>query len=65
MPCSGVPTTDSSDIVIEVERVTDCQVLIEELEAGVWLKGTATVLPDNEPSRHEAHASSDLACEIA
>jgi hypothetical protein len=37
------------------------QVLVEELETGVWLIRTATVIPDNERWLHEPKAAADLA----
>jgi hypothetical protein len=36
------------------------QVLVEELEPGVWMVRTATVIPDNERWLHEPQAAADL-----
>jgi hypothetical protein len=36
------------------------QVLVEELEPGVWLVRTATVIPDNERWAHQPKAAGDL-----
>ena len=36
------------------------QVLVEELESGVWLVRTATVIPDNERWLHQPQAATDL-----
>jgi len=36
------------------------QVLVEELEPGVWLVRTATVIPDNERWLHLPQAAADL-----
>jgi hypothetical protein len=35
-------------------------VLVEELEPGVWMVRTATVIPDNERWLHEPQAAGDL-----
>lgn len=36
------------------------QILVEELEPGVWLLRTASVIPDNERWLHDFKASSEL-----
>jgi hypothetical protein len=39
-------------------------VLVEEIEPGVWMVRTATVVPDNERWLHEAKASADLSAAL-
>lgn len=41
------------------------QVLVEEMEPGVWLVRTATVVPDNERWLHQTPAGADLQNAIA
>lgn len=41
------------------------QVLVEELEPGVWIVRTATVIPDNERWLHEPQAVTDLTAALA
>ena len=36
------------------------QVLVEEMEPGVWLVRTATVVPDNERWLHQAQSAAQL-----
>ena len=59
-PSTTVKVIGSNGQISLGKQFASRQVLVKEQEPGVWLIGTATVVPDNERWLHTPKATTDL-----